>query len=106
MNSRIKLSVFIVIVILIMALGVYIAYMTLYKYELFVKIILSGWLLFLAYKEFFYNDSNSKVLTNIEIKFPRDLKHIPYFLMLSIVLGWGAMQFFDSIITLLRQVTR
>lgn len=106
MDSKIKLNIFIAVVVLVMILGGYIAYITLYKYELLVKIILAGWLLLLLYKDFFKNDNKSGGLSSIDIKFPRDLKLVPYFLILSIVIGWGFKQFFDSLVTLIYQVAR
>ena len=87
---------FIVLVIIAMILGGYIAYETLYVYELIVKLTLTGLLLFLLYREFFYWRGKTRGYLNINIKLPNDLILIPYTLLISVVIGWAFKQFFDT----------
>jgi hypothetical protein len=80
-----------------MILGGYIAYKTLYDYELIVKLTLTGLLLFLLYREFFNRRGKTRGYLNINIKLPKDLILIPYALLISVVVGWAFKQFFDAL---------
>lgn len=97
MKSNLLNFTVITLVIIAIILGGYIAYLTLYVYDLIVKLTLTGLLLFLLYREFFYWRGKSRGYLNISIKLPKDLILIPYTLLISVVIGWAFKQFFDTL---------
>lgn len=97
MKNKLVNYAFVILIVATVFLGGYIAYKTLYTYEVVVKLVLAGWLLLLVYKEFFGSDNNSQNFSKITLVFPRDLKLIPYTLIMSIVLGWAFKQFADAL---------
>lgn len=97
MKNKLVNYAFVILIVVTVFSGGYIAYKTLYTYEIVVKLVLTGWLLLLVYREFFGSDNNFQHFSKITLVFPKDLKLIPYTFIISIGLGWAFKQFADTL---------
>ena len=96
-------QILLVIEIVILVVGVFIAYLTVYRFEFFVRAILGltiHYLFFLEYVVFRRTNDNSSFFLSFE--FPKDIKYFVIDFFIIIILVWGGVQVIDFIRYLIR----
>jgi hypothetical protein len=96
-NTLSTTIIFFTLLVIAVAIGGYIAYATLYRYELLVRGALGFTTLYFIYRQIMSSNEISEEPRGIYIKLPRDLKLIFLGFIVSIITCWAAGQLLDII---------
>ena len=96
-------TVFFAMEIAILIIGAYVAYLTVYRFEIFVKAALGLTIHYLFYLEYFVfrrmHDSESFF---VKFDFPKDMRYFIIDFFVVIILVWAGLQVLDMVRYLIR----
>lgn len=98
-------QIFLVIQIAIGIIGVYVAYLTVYRFEIFVRAVLGLTIHYLFFLEYVVFKRLKNESFGVEFRFPRDIKYFITDFFVIIVMVWAGVQVLDLIRYLIQLFT-
>ena len=96
-------AIFLVLEIIILIVGGYVAYLTVYRFEIFVRAALGLTIHYLFFLEYVvFRRMNDKASFFLRFEFPKDIKYFVIDFFVIIILVWGGVQVIDFIRYLIR----
>lgn len=97
-----RYQVFLVIEIVVLVAGGYVAYLTVYRYEIFVRAILGLTIHFLFFLEYVMFRRLKNESFGVKFEFPKDIRYFVADFLVIIILIWAGMQVVDLIRYMIR----
>ena len=94
---RYKNLIFDVSLAITAALGVYVAYATVFRYAIIVRAILGFTIFYLLYRLYLSPERADHRPISLRLEFPKALWYLPYEFLLCIVMFWAGQQVLDLI---------
>jgi len=92
-----RYRIFLVVEIVMVAIGAYVAYVTVYGYEIIVRAVLGLTVLYLLYREYVLLKTMGNKSFGVKFEFPKDIKYFVIDFFVVIVMIWAGVQVLDLI---------
>jgi hypothetical protein len=102
---RYKNQIFFITVGAIGVLGVYVAYMTVDRYETIVNAALGIAVLYLLHLRFLLLTRSGKEPNSIRLEFPKDLRYLVYGFVLAVIMFWAGVRVLEVVWHFIRVLT-
>ena len=90
-------QIFLAIEIATVAIGVFVAYLTVYRFEVFVRAALGLTIHYLLFREYIVFRRITNESLGVKFEFPKDIKYFVIDFFVIIVMVWAGVQVLDLI---------